>query len=281
MGNFLKLKKFFELRKRRLIQLFTALIYNAHLKGFISGEIYQGNLKIACVPGLNCYSCPAAVGACPLGALQNALSSSSHRIGWYVLGIIILYGVLLGRTVCGYLCPFGLIQELLYKIKSIKIKKSKFTRSLSYLKYFILIIFVIAWPLCDMLTPAFCKYICPAGTLEGAVGLLVNPNNFDLFNMLGFLFAFKFIIMLIIGIACILCYRAFCRFICPLGALYGFFNKINIIGVKVNSSCDHCGACVRKCKMDVLRVGDHECINCGECADICPKNAVGVGINLK
>ena len=98
--------------KRRLIQLYSALLYNAHVKGFIKGEIYTGSTKAMCVPGFNCYSCPAAVGACPLGSLQNALASSGERAGFYVFGIIMLWGILLGRTICGWICPVGLIQEL-------------------------------------------------------------------------------------------------------------------------------------------------------------------------
>ncbi|MCR5347700.1 MAG: 4Fe-4S binding protein [Fretibacterium sp.] len=265
---------------RRLVQLYSALLFNAHLKGFIEGEIYQGKTKFACVPGLNCYSCPGATGACPLGALQNALGSSGHRMGWYVLGIIILYGVILGRTVCGWLCPFGLIQELLHKIPTLKIKKSRFTRAFSYLKYVILAVLVVIMPLWyglrhNIPMPGFCKYLCPAGTLEGAVGLLANPVNADMFNMLGPVFTCKFVIMLTIGLACVLCYRSFCRFICPLGALYGFFNRFNIIGVKVDESlCIRCGMCVQSCAMDVRCVGDRECIHCGECVTVCPHKAI-------
>ena len=55
---------------RRLAQLYAALLYNAHLKGFVQGEIFTGNAKALCVPGLNCYSCPGALGSCPIGALQ-------------------------------------------------------------------------------------------------------------------------------------------------------------------------------------------------------------------
>ena len=76
--------------KRRLIQLYTALLYNAHAKGFIEGNIYTGSSKMLCAPGLNCYSCPGAIGACPLGALQNAVASSGHRAPVYVLGILLL-----------------------------------------------------------------------------------------------------------------------------------------------------------------------------------------------
>ena len=269
---------------RRLIQLYSALLHNAHLKGFISGQIYQGKAKYACVPGFNCYSCPSAAGACPLGAIQNAFASTGHRAGWYVLGIILLFGVVLGRTICGWLCPLGLIQELLNKIPTPKLRKSRLTRTLSWLKYVLLAVFVVALPLWyglryDLPLPAFCKYICPAGTFEGAMGLLSNtmPANTGYFSMLGILFTRKFIIMLVIGLACIFCYRAFCRFLCPLGAIYGLFSRFNIIGVKVDQDrCNHCGACVRGCGMDVRRVGDHECINCGKCMDACNQGAIAI-----
>ena len=267
---------------RRLVQLYSALLYNAHLKGFIDGEIYVGKAKYACVPGFNCYSCPGAVGACPLGSIQNALSASGHQAGWYVLGILSLFGVILGRTICGWLCPLGLIQELLHKIPTPKIRKSRITRTISWLKYIILAVFVVAIPLWyglkhNMPLPGFCKYICPAGTFEGAMGLLSNPANTEKFSMLGILFTRKFVIMLVIGLLCVFCYRSFCRFICPLGAIYGLFNRFNVIGVKVDESrCNGCGSCVRSCGMDVRHVNDHECINCGKCMEVCAQKAISI-----
>ncbi len=268
--------------KRKLIQLYSALLYNAHLKGFIDGEIYQGKAKAVCVPGFNCYSCPGAAGACPLGSIQNALAYSGHRAGWYVLGIIMIFGLSLGRTICGWLCPLGLFQELLYKIPTPKIKKSRVTRALSYLKYIILAVFAVAIPMWygirhDLAVPGFCKYICPAGTFEGAIGLLSNPNNASYFAMLKILFTRKFVILMIIATACIFCYRSFCRFICPLGAIYGLFNRLALISVKVDENrCNGCGSCVRSCQMDVRHVGDHECINCARCMQACNQNALSL-----
>lgn len=268
--------------RRGLIQLYAALLYNAHLKGFVSGEIYQGAFKALCVPGLNCYSCPAAVGACPLGALQNALSAANHRAPWYVLGILALFGVMLGRTVCGWLCPVGLIQDLLHKLPTFKIKKSRATRALSWLKYAVLAVFVVAAPLYYGLArgvplPAFCKYICPAGTLEGGVALLANGNNAGLFAALGRLFTQKFVILVVVGTACVLCYRSFCRFLCPLGAIYGLFNRFAVTGARVDEGrCNGCGACVRACPMDIRRVGDRECIACGKCAGACAQGAISI-----
>ena len=265
---------------RRLVQLYAALLYNANLKGFIDGHIYSGPLKSACVPGFNCYSCPGAIASCPLGSLQNALNAAGHTAPWYMLGILALFGVILGRTICGWICPLGLIQELLHLIPVPKIKKSKVTRNLSYLKYVFLVVFAIAIPIWYGINkgipfPGFCKYICPAGTLEGAVGLLQNEANSTSFYQLKILFTRKWVIMLGIGLLCAFCYRSFCRFICPLGAIYGFFNRFSITGVKVNADrCNGCGLCVRKCQMDVKHVGDHECISCGKCIDSCAQGAI-------
>lgn len=265
--------------KRRLIQLYAALLFNANLKGFKTGRIYQGPVKNICTPGLNCYSCPGASGACPMGALQNALSDSGKTAPYYVVGIILLYGLLFGRWICGFLCPFGLIQDLLHKIKTPKIGKNRITRVLSYFKYVILVFFAIIFPLVyagyEFPLPGFCKYICPAGTLEGAVGLLSNPENENMLGMLGPLFTWKFLLMVIFLVGCVFMYRFFCRFFCPLGAIYGLFNKISLVGVKLDKdACTDCGLCVGKCKMDIRRVGDQECIQCGECIEACPTIAI-------
>ena len=281
-----KIKNWFKNRvpaKRRLIQIYAALLFNANLKGFVSGEIYKGNTKSMCVPGMNCYSCPGAVGACPLGSLQNAIaeagSTKKFEGLYYVMGILVLFGIFLGRWICGFLCPFGLVQDWLYKIKTPKVKKSKFTRALSYLKYVLLVLFVFvitfSFGLKKMTLPGFCKYICPAGMLEGSMGLLSNEANSSLFAMLGPLFTWKFALFVGMMVAAVFIYRFFCRFVCPLGALYGLFNKVSVFGIKVEKSkCIDCGICVSKCKMDIHHVGDHECINCGECMSVCPTNAI-------
>ena len=70
-----------------------------------------------------------------MGSLQNAISASADRPAFYVIGIILLFGVFLGRVICGFLCPFGLIQELLYEIPVKKLKKNKITQKLTLIKY--------------------------------------------------------------------------------------------------------------------------------------------------
>lgn len=264
--------------KRKYIQLVSALLYNANLKGFTTGKIYKGKTKSICVPGLNCYSCPGAIASCPLGTLQNGISNISNKAPYYILGLLLLFGLLLGRMICGFLCPFGLIQELLYKIPLRKLRKNRITKYLSYIKYILLAVFVILIPLMytylkKMSVPAFCKYICPAGTLEAGIPLVVK--NKDLQKVIGVLFDWKLFVMVIIIISCIFIYRSFCRFLCPLGAIYSLFASISLFGIKVEDNrCNHCNHCIHSCKMDIKKVGDYECIQCGECIGECSQNAI-------
>lgn len=264
--------------KRRLIQLSAALLYNLNLKGFAEASIYRGKSKGLCVPGLNCYSCPGAVGSCPLGTLQNALSAMDRKLPFYILGVLLLLGVTLGRTVCGFLCPFGFLQELLYKIPVPKIKKNRVTRILSRLKYVILILFVLILPVYFKVTsglpvPAFCKYICPAGTLEGGIPLVsLDPS---LRELAGALFNWKVLVLAVILLSACFVYRIFCRFLCPLGAIYSLFAPVALLGVKIDRNiCTDCGRCTRTCRMDIRQVGDMECIQCGECIKECGVNAI-------
>ena len=265
-----------KISKRKYTQLIAAVLYNCNIKGYLNGKIYKGDLKGICTPGLNCYSCPGAVFACPLGSLQSGLLSSKYKVPYYIIGTIILMGLFLGRFICGFLCPFGLIQELLYKLPLPKIKKSKVTRVLSYLKYILLVIFVIMIPLIK-LAPGFCKYICPAGTLEAGIPLVIR--NETLRNMAGRLFSWKVFVLALILLVSMLCYRMFCRFICPLGAIYSFFAPVSVVSIRLdNDKCINCNACIDNCLMDIKRVGDRECIHCGECIHRCPENAIRRGI---
>ena len=265
-------------RRRKLIQLIAAVLYNANFSGFATGMLHRGASKGMCAPGLNCYSCPGAVMSCPLGALQQSLGAFPRAFPLYVAGFLLLAGALLGRAVCAFLCPFGLIQELLYKIPSHKIRKSGFTRALSWLKYVILIVFVIWLPLFylqknGVAVPAFCKFICPVGSLEAALPLLAaNPA---LFSGVGGIFVMKMCLLAGVIILAVFIYRVFCRFLCPLGAIYSLFNPIAILGIRVDAKkCVGCGACVRACRLDVHKVNDRECIRCGECRAVCPCGAI-------
>lgn len=93
--------------------------------------------------------------------------------------------------------------------------------------------------------------------------------------MAGSLFRWKVILLILILVSAVLVFRIFCRFLCPLGAIYGLFNKFSLFGMQIDKEkCNHCGECLRCCKMDVRKVGDAECIHCGECIENCPQCAL-------
>lgn len=275
--------------KRTIIQILAAVITNGYIFGFLKGDIYTGNLKAVCVPGLNCYSCPGAIASCPIGSLQAVLGGRKHSFSYYIIGIMMLFGVVFGRLICGFLCPFGFIQDLLYRIKAPKIKiHTQIDKPLRYLKYIVLLVPVILLPIFltnkfDMAQPYFCQWICPVGTLEGGIPLVIT--NKPLRDMVGFLFNWKMSLLIFTVITSILIYRPFCKYVCPLGAFYSLFNKYSFFQMNVDKlKCNGCRSCEKQCKMNVeitKEINSMECIRCGECKSICPQSAITCGIHLK
>ena len=267
-------------RFRGWVQGGAALLSNLHLPNFLKGGIYQGKGKVVCVPGLNCYSCPAASGACPIGSFQAVVGSSKFSFSYYVTGFLLLLGVLLGRFICGFLCPFGWFQELLHKIPTRKLS-TKRLKPLTYIKYAVLLLAVVLLPALiandvGMGDPFFCKYLCPQGVLEGAIPLAAV--NSGIRSALGVLFSWKLGILITVVVLSVLFYRPFCKWLCPLGAFYALVNRVSLFGMKVDKhKCVSCGKCAKACKMDVdvTKNPDHtECIRCGMCIRACPTKAV-------
>ena len=269
-------------RLRLIVQVVFTALTNGYAQGFVQGRIFTGPTKAYCVPGLNCYSCPGALGACPIGSLQAVLGSRSYKMAFYVVGFLMVVGAVFGRFVCGWLCPFGLVQDLLYKIPFVKkLRKLPGDRWLKWLKYVLLVGFVIILPLfaVDIIgqgQPWFCEYICPSGTLLAGIPLLAaNPA---LRAAAGWLFSWKLLILVVLVFLSILVYRPFCRYLCPLGAIYGLFNPIAFYRLKVDEhKCTHCGACRRACKLDIpvdKTPNSPECIRCGDCKRACPHGAI-------
>ncbi len=267
---------------RHLAQALWMLFTNSYLTGFFNGKIYRGKLKNICVPGMNCYSCPGALGACPIGAMQAVIGSWNFKFAFYVAGFLMFVGALVGRLVCGWLCPFGLIQDLLHKIPfPKKIKTFRGDRFLRKLKYVILLVFVILLPLflVDLLgqgAPYFCKWICPVGILEG--GILLVLLNKTLRSTIGWLYAWKIVILAVTLLISMIIYRPFCKYICPLGAIYSVFHPISVFRYRVDEQkCTNCGVCAKVCEMGcdpVKNANSPECIRCGKCKKKCPSGAI-------
>ena len=269
---------------RRIVQALSALLYNINLKNFLTGTISKGRLKSVCVPGLNCYSCPGAAAACPIGSLQAVAGSNQHRFSLFIAGFLLVVGTVFGRFICGWVCPFGLVQELLYKVPGRKVGRRRIFGVLKYLKYAVLLIAVIAVPVLLLVkngysSPTFCAYICPAGTLEAGIPLVLL--NAPLQAATGLLFAWKVALLTVLLVLSVFIFRPFCRFLCPLGAIYALMNRISVLGLKLDAEkCVGCGACQKKCPIGLDPVKDPnnpECVRCGACVKACPTKALKFG----
>lgn len=255
---------------------------NGYYKGFTTGKIYTGAGKVLCFPGLNCYSCPSALLSCPIGSLQAVLDSQKFVFSCYVFGFLMLFGSLFGRLICGFMCPFGLIQDLLYKIP-VRHKRKNLPghKYLRHIRWVILILFVIILPsmvvnIAGMGSPWFCEYICPSGTVLGGIPLvLLNPS---LRMALGWRYIWKVALLVMFLVLSVFYYRPFCKYICPLGLIYGLFNQVSFYRFKVDrEKCTGCGMCQKVCGMDIKvweNPNSSDCIRCGDCKAACPKEAI-------
>ncbi|MBP5270454.1 MAG: 4Fe-4S binding protein [Clostridia bacterium] len=271
---------------RLWIQICFSALSNGYLSGFAKGKIWQGPTKVICSPGLNCYSCPGALFSCPVGSLQATLNSRQYHVALYVFGLLTVTGSLLGRAVCGFLCPFGLVQDLLFRLPIFKKRKilpgEKYLR---FSRFVILAVLVIILPaaVADSFgigDPWFCKYFCPAGTLEAGIPLLLSSGA--LRDSVGILFYVKLAILIFVVVLSVIIFRPFCRYFCPLGALYGLFNRFALYRyVFDEEKCVSCGACREACELSIPlpeRVNSVDCIRCGECLKACPTGAIGTVI---
>jgi polyferredoxin len=267
---------------RRIVQIVSLLLVNGHFKTLLSGGLYGGKLKSVCIPVLNCHSCPFALTACPIGMLQQflALGIRQGLSGFlYILGLIGLPAVFLGRFFCGWVCPFGFLQDLIF----VKKFKLPFPHWLKYLRYVLLFGFVLIFPVVftnqlGMGSPTFCKYICPAGTAEaGFWGLWAGHGKF------GLTLGLKMAILAAVLFFSLRIRRFWCR-VCPMGLLLGFFNKVSLLQLRVNENCNNCGVCEKVCPMDVAvprELSSTDCIRCGKCVDACPQKALSLSLLQK
>ncbi len=293
--------------KRIYIQLSATVFFNI--------PFLATYLKNAPSPVFNCYACPLANTACPIGLIQNIIITG--QIPLLTIAVLGFLGILLARFFCGYLCPFGFIQDLLFKISK---KEKKIPKWFAHLKYVSLGVLVIILPLI-FLEPVFCK-LCPAGTLEAGIPIvgkeyylqLTKENKDELFQksnkankipkikklrksiqpiisqksnlfdyspilaMVGFLFYLKLLLLFIMMTSSIYFKRPFCK-VCPLGAIYSFFNKINLFNnlKLVKNKCSNCNACLKVCPSGinpVQELNSHECIKCNECAKVMGCNGI-------
>jgi len=270
------MKKKRRIKPHRIGQIIASIIQLGYIPTFWTGSIYQGVLKRGCVPILNCWGCPLSLFSCPIGGLQHFFNL--HLFPFYIAGFFGAIGMLVGRMACGWLCPFGLFQDLLNKIKTVKLKLPNW---MTYIKYAVLIgvAGIISW---ITLEPWFCK-LCPAGIIEAGIPLVLADKTGDIRALVGWLFWTKAAILIGVIVFSILIKRFFCRVLCPIGAIYSVFNRFSLVHLQINKErCKqpNCGICAMVCPMDI-NVYDNpnqkECIRCLECIKKCP----GIALTVK
>ena len=254
---------------RRISQIgIGTLLLNSYFAVFNTKIIYAGPLRNVCVPGLNCHSCPTALMGCPIGMMQHF--SATHRFPWFLIGFLAIIGLLSGRFTCGWLCPFGLVQDAMHWFKKINIRIPRF---LNYFKYAVLVGVVLIIPYFTY--EHWFSKLCPCGALIAAIPWAIwNPVNPDFGvasippDAIGAMFWIKMWILGFFLLLFLFIRRPFCRTVCPLGATYALFNRISLVSLKVTDDCTNCGRCREVCPMDLevqREVNSENCIKCLDC----------------
>lgn len=272
-------------RSRRFVQWLSLVVLNTNFwGGSISAGIGGVSLHSLCVPVMNCEACLLAWLGCPIGRMSEYIAF--HSFPWLVLGIVVVIGLAAGRVFCGWVCPLGLVQDLLHKIP---VRKIALPRFLGYAKYGFLAVTVIAvayWFGKERMF-FFCNF-CPTATLQVVIPGLVMGQ--DVLSTLSLLLRFAVLALFLVFAA--LNHRSFCKVMCPIGAMVALTNKFTLFRIRVNDGkCIRCSKCDKACPMDVkvMRCGDSgrsvnrdaECIECLSCQAACPVKAIGNNVPVK
>jgi polyferredoxin len=259
------------MKLKRIIQIIAVIIHNSYIPALLKGGLYQGFLKKGCTPILNCWGCPLAWYSCPMGGLQHFIAL--RLIPYYIIGLFGTVGMIVGRMSCGWICPFGFFQDLLYKIRSAKMKLPRWC---SYFKYAMLVGAAIMLPY-FIGEPWFCK-LCPDGNLIAGIPLVLSDKTSDLKALVGWHFYMKAAILVAVILFSISIKRFFCRTLCPVGAIYSIFNRFSLLKLQIDKEkCIECESCRMVCPMDVpiYQSSNHiDCIRCLDCVKVCPTKAI-------
>jgi ferredoxin-type protein NapH len=250
--------------KRKIIQVTALIVSNL---GFL--RILKTGFTCSF---LYCHGCPFAAFGCPIGIIQHFIIDGQFPL--FALGSLGVYGTLLGRVFCGWACPFGALHDLLSYLRG---DKGFRTKSFWYAKFIMLFIVLgSAWFFLDTI---FCKY-CPSGSLFATIPALIPHQLFSRgFSPSGiFLHIHMLTLILTIAIALMIS-RFWCRYLCPVGAIAGAFNKVSMVNIGLNEkTCKKCLVCLEACGMGITKLEEignsTDCILCGRCIERCPEKAL-------
>jgi len=220
---------------------------------------------------LNCQACELAWLGCPIGMLQQYVIA--FRFPLYVFGILLAFGTALGRAICGWLCPFGLILDMCNKVCTHKYEPPDWMR---FIRYIYLGGVVVLASLTGFIF--WCRYLC-FGALLGVIPYWLTWQTVSMiwfiyhFALFAFYFTFSYYTH---G-------RAWCRYFCPLGAIFSLLNPFSLLRRKHDWKwCTQCGQCEKVCTMGLDPTIDDwrsklDCTKCGRCVRECKSNALSIG----
>ena len=228
-------------------------------------------------PFLYCHGCPFAAFGCPIGILQSAHELIIYGQGialWSTIGSLGVYGMIFGRAFCGWACPFGTLHDMTSPTNR---RKEVKTRNYWYVKYAVLFLtLALAW---FALHTVFCHY-CPSGSLFGAIPYRLREYLlFDRFPEFGQPFYIHMFTLALTIVLALFISRFWCRYLCPMGAIAGAFNKVNMVNISLDEKkCKKCLVCLDACGMGITALEDigvsTDCILCGRCVEVCPEKAL-------
>jgi len=257
--------------RRRVVQTVSLIALNTNLVAVLS-------LRRFCLPIMNCEACTFAWLGCPVGMMSRSIAFL--QVPWLVIGGVLLVGAVMGRFLCGWVCPMGFLQDLLYKIRGPKFRLPAFT---SWFKYAFLLVTVVgvAYFVQDYENSKlfFCRY-CPTSAIQ-----VMGPNLLGGGVALDSFFVLKVSVLALVVVLAIAHHRSFCKVMCPVGAMVALTNRFSLFSIRLKKDqCIECRKCDRSCPMDVpvSQSKEHgkpvnrklECIGCLSCEESCPTGAI-------
>ncbi len=251
--------------KRRISQIFSLILLHSS---------WGLELKWLCNPVLSCHSCVLSWFACPIGVFVQY--SGYHLFPYIAIGTVLLVGLLLGKLLCGWVCPFGFLQDLLYKIPTRKFILPRWTGNIKYL-VLIIMVFLLPFFLGEETMYSFCR-ICPASALQVTLPNMISSG----FQAAPLATVVKLSVLVVVLLIVIFSSRAFCKVLCLIGALLAPLNFLSFWTVKLpTDNCVPCQKCDKACPADNspskrISAGKApnrslDCVVCHECRSVCPK----------
>ena len=217
----------------------------------------------------HCHACPASAFACPIGVLANF--AAWHVFPLVAVGLLLAVALSVGSLICGWVCPFGLLQDLAAKLPTPKLRLPAWMGCGRFVVLGVMVLAVPYWLGKD--SALFICRICPVGTLEASIPDALKTGVWPSTTRL--------VVLGLLLTTMVFVRRPWCRVLCPLGGLLALGNRFSLLRIRWNkSACNHCTRCAKACPTDVdptTEPNSSRCVRCLDCTSE-PCNALDASI---